>query len=139
MSSTLFKYNEWFDVVISRSDEVTTIDLFDTWRQYTVARCSGLSEKIRNATDEMLFNIIKNYFDDDMGHYYVCLAEHHRLTEHYDNYLSQVIVQTQAEKDELQYHIAKNEHERWRLFVWCEHYRERLTTLLTSHLDISNS
>lgn len=134
--STPVKYDKCVDVVISRNDEVTTIDLFDGLRHYSFSQCSVPSEKTRHVTDDAIFDIIKNHFgDDDMGHYYVCAAEHHRLTEHYEKYLSVIIAHTPEEKDELQYQIQKNEYERWRLVVWCEHYQRRLCDILESHID----
>lgn len=136
MPNTSFKYNECVDIVISRNDEVTTIELFDSWRHYTFSRCSVSSEKTRHVTDDVIFDIIKNHFSDDMSHYYICSSEHHRLTEHYEKYLSIVIAHTQEEKDELQYQTEMNEHYRWRLHIWREHYRERLHSVLTSHIDM---
>lgn len=118
MTNTLFKYNECVDVVISRGDEVTTIDLFDNCQHYTFSQCSVSSEKTRHVTDDVIFGIIKNHFSaDDMSHYYICSSEHYRLTEHYEKYLSIVTAHTQEEKDELQCQTEMNEHYRWRLHI----------------------
>lgn len=136
MPSTSLKYDECVDVVISLKDEVTTIDLFDRRRHYSFSQCSVPSEKARHVTDDVIFGIIKNHFsDNDMSHYYICSSEHYRLTELYEKCFSQPIAHTPEEKDELQYQIQKNEHERWQLFVWCEHYQRRLCDILESHID----